>query len=255
MNKLILIITITALSLLSCKKEYSCEGCIPETSIEPLCKDTSLYFDGIHINNTGNFNNDHIDISSNGPMSVIDPNTSYTIEVWAKRGLTSYPGGLERIYSKDNVFQFRITDNKFTGEIGSSSVQTAYPADTLWHHLAFVRDKASSTLKLFIDGQLKATAADNSGSVDNNGSMECIGARNNGNGIYEIWEGSLKYLRVSNTARYSISFTPASRYFSDANTLALWPFNDASGNVLKDVSGNNYNGTIVGAEWETGGCQ
>lgn len=219
------------------------------------CKDTSLYFDGIYINNTGSFNNDHVDIGANGPMSVIGANTSYTIEVWAKHGLVSYPNGLERIYSKDNVFQFRIVNNNFIGEIGNSSIQTPYPADTFWHHLAFVRDKASSSLKLFIDGQLKITTSDISGSVANNGSMVCIGARNNGGGIYELWTGNLKYLRVSNTARYSGSFTPTQRYVADINILGFWPFNDGNGNSLRDISGNNSNGTITNASWAFGKCQ
>lgn len=217
------------------------------------CTDTSLYFDGIYVG--GSFSNDHADISSTAPMSVIDATTSYTIEVWAKHSLFSYPGGLERIYSKDNVFQFRVVDNKFTGEIGNSVVQTPYPADTFWHHLAFVRDKSTGTLKLFIDGQLQATAADNSGTVSNNGSMVCIGARNNGGGIYELWTGNLKYLRVSNIARYTGSFTPSPRYASDVNTLGLWPFNEAGGNILNDVSGNNHNGTITGAEWQVKECE
>ncbi|MEO5947088.1 MAG: LamG domain-containing protein [Chitinophagaceae bacterium] len=220
---------------------------------EVLCRDTSLHFDGIYINNTGSFNNDHVDIGANGPMSVIGTNLSYTIEAWVKRGHVSYPNGLERIYSKDNVFQFRVVNDNFIGEIGSASIQTPYPADTFWHHLAFVRDKSSNTLKLFIDGQLKVTAADISGAVSNNGSMVCIGARNNGGGIYELWTGNLKYLRVSNVARYSNSFIAAQRYSTDVNTLAIWPCNDASGNVLKDISGNN-DGGITNAEWRFGVC-
>lgn len=219
------------------------------TTLNSISPDTSLYFDGVYINNTGDFNNDHVDISPNGPMSTISATTSYTIEAWVKRTIINNTNGLERIYSKDNIFQFRVFNNNFEAEIGSASVQTAYPADTLWHHLAFVRDKSSNTLKLFIDGQLKVSIADNSSSLNNNGAIVCIGARNNGNGIYELWKGNIRYLRVSNVARYNSSFTSAHRYDADTNTLALWPFSEGTGTVLHDVSGHNYNGNIVNATW------
>ncbi|MFH1761066.1 MAG: LamG domain-containing protein, partial [bacterium] len=38
----------------------------------------------------------------------------------------------------------------------------------------------------------------------------------------------------------------------DSNTVALWRFNEGSGTVLSDVSGNNHGGTIVGASWVSG---
>ena len=234
---------------ISCKKDHYCPEVPPEN-----CKDTSVYFDGIHINNTGSFNNDHIDISANGPMSAISAQSSYTIEGWVKRLFIDNSGGFERIISKDHIFQFRVLNNKFRGEIGSFMVETPYPSDTLWHHLAFIRDKSTNTLKLFIDGQLKTTSVDNSTSIANNGSMVCIGARNNGNGIYEIWKGNMKYLRISNIARYSGTFSPSKVLNKDINSIALWPFTEGAGNKLTDISGNNHHGTITNTDWILGPC-
>src|SRR5262249_50785740 len=36
----------------------------------------------------------------------------------------------------------------------------------------------------------------------------------------------------------------------DANTMALYHFDEGAGDVLKDSSGNNHHGKIIGATWE-----
>ncbi|MPR32504.1 LamG-like jellyroll fold domain-containing protein [Salmonirosea aquatica] len=217
--------------------------------ISAQCFKTSLYFDGVY--NAESTSNDHVDISTYGPMSTIESGVSYTIEAWVKRDRISNPGGYERILSKDFIYQFRIIDNQFVGEIGTSSVQTPYPADTLWHHLAFVRNAAQGTLILFIDGQLRATAPDNSTSLPNNNAMVCIGARNNGAGeINELWKGNIRWMRVSKVARYLADFTPTETYVTDSQTLAVWPLNEGYGTSLNDPAGYNT-GKIVNATWIT----
>ncbi len=221
------------------------------TFVSAQCAKTSLYFDGIYVDNTNSAANDHVDISTNGPMSTIESGVSYTIEAWVKRGVIDNPGGYERIISKDFIYQLRVVNNQFVGELGTSSVQTPYPADTLWHHLALVRNTAHSTLSLYIDGQLSATAPDNSTSIPNNDAMVTIGARNNGIGeISELWKGNIRWLRVSKVARYAANFVPASFYANDSQTLARWGFNTGSGTVLHDLA-NSHQGTIVNATWVT----
>ena len=42
---------------------------------------------------------------------------------------------------------------------------------------------------------------------------------------------------------------PAARLEPDADTLALYHFDEGSGDVLKDSSGNNHAGKNVGAKW------
>src|SRR5437764_6610313 len=56
-------------------------------------------------------------------------------------------------------------------------------------------------------------------------------------------------MRISKVARYDKDFTPAKRFEPDADTLALYHFDEGSGDVLKDSSGNNHHGKIVGALW------
>lgn len=212
---------------------------VSQYSIQAQCSNNYLKFDGYH---------DWIDVSSDGPLSSIQSNISYTIEAWVKRSHTTFPNGMERIYSKDYVFQFRVVNDQFVGEIGSSLVQYPYPSDTLWHHLAFVRDVSQSTLRLFIDGILVNSVVDNSSTINNNNAMVCIGARNNGS-IYEEWSGGLKLIRVSNIGRYLTSFTPSLDYASDNHTLGFWPLSEGTGNIAYDLSNNGHNGTINNAGW------
>ncbi|MCX7423389.1 MAG: leucine-rich repeat protein [Planctomycetia bacterium] len=55
--------------------------------------------------------------------------------------------------------------------------------------------------------------------------------------------------RISKVGRYEKDFTPPQRYETDADTLALYHFDEGTGDVLKDSSGNNHHGQIVGAKW------
>ncbi len=212
---------------------------IPKSSSQ--CNSNTLYFDGA----TG-----YIDTSSNGPMSNVQNNTSYTIEAWVKRGIINNPNGLERILSKDYIFQFRVADNKFTGEIGSKFIQYPYPSDMNWHHLAFIIDILNSNLRLYIDGVNVNTVSYLPVSINNNGAMVCIGARNNNIGIYEKWKGNIKLIRVSNIARYDSNFTPLQNFYNDLSTLALYPMDEGINNNINDQSGNNSNGIIHNAIWQ-----
>ncbi|MBL8827194.1 MAG: DUF1080 domain-containing protein, partial [Planctomycetaceae bacterium] len=64
------------------------------------------------------------------------------------------------------------------------------------------------------------------------------------------FNGLVSELRVSKGIRYrGQQFTPEKRFEPDANTLALYHFDEGTGDVLKDSSGNNHHGKIVGAKW------
>jgi serine/threonine protein kinase len=61
--------------------------------------------------------------------------------------------------------------------------------------------------------------------------------------------GIIDEIRISKVARYKENFTPITRYEPDADTLALYHFDEGSGDLLKDSSGNNHHGQITGAKW------
>ena len=78
-------------------------------------------------------------------------------------------------------------------------------------------------------------------------------ARMGGYGTTEgTFSGVMGETRISKVARYDKNFTPAKRFESDVDTLALYHFDEGQGEVLKDSSGNNHHGKIVGAKWVSG---
>ena len=66
------------------------------------------------------------------------------------------------------------------------------------------------------------------------------------------FRGIIDEVRISKVARYTADFTPPTRFEPDADTLALYHFDEGSGDVLKDSSGNNHHGKIVNAKWVPG---
>ncbi len=61
--------------------------------------------------------------------------------------------------------------------------------------------------------------------------------------------GRYDYVRLSKTARYTEDYTPPATPKPDADTIALYLFEEGSGDVLKDASGNGHHGKITGANW------
>lgn len=60
--------------------------------------------------------------------------------------------------------------------------------------------------------------------------------------------GTIDEVRWSNVARYAGTYEPSYLPFTpDANTLGLWHFDENSGNIAMDSSGNNKHGTLIGA--------
>ncbi len=98
------------------------------------------------------------------------------------------------------------------------------------------------SLQLFINGK-PVKRNDNTGSFSPQGILE-IGGHNGSR-----FKGKIDEIRISNTLRYETEFTPADEFTNDQHTLALYHFNEGSGDILKDSSGNGHDGKIVGAKW------
>ena len=64
-----------------------------------------------------------------------------------------------------------------------------------------------------------------------------------------FFQGRIDQVRISRIARYNANFAPVTSLDSDDSTLALYNFNEGTGEVLKDASGNGHDGRIVGAKW------
>jgi concanavalin A-like lectin/glucanase superfamily protein/type IX secretion system substrate protein len=116
-----------------------------------------------------------------------------------------------------------------------------------WYHVAAVWDTADS-MRVFLDG--KQLAAIESAVPLLGGEMP-IGL---GNGAADLWNdrfegfrGMIDEVRVSVKARYKEDFElPTAPYEPDLFTLALWHFDEGSGETTADATGNGFVGTLGG---------
>ena len=114
-------------------------------------------------------------------------------------------------------------------------------------HLAGVCDGKS--LRFYVDGVLQHSPASFVQShPPNRHASVAIGKARSQLGS-PGFHGIIDEVRISNTARYSEDFTPQRRFEPDEHTMALYHFDEGSGDVLKDASGNGHDGKIVGAKW------
>ena len=213
-------------------------------SITGAC--AALDFDG---------SNDYVSLPSFSGLSA------YTYELWVdadSRGSSSAPDILVATTCGQLVWDsggFEI--NNYPSCNGASPAYvnwsipyTSWPSG--WTHIAMVVS-SSTAAKIFVNGDLVASASlssDSPGSTQYGG----IGGGNTSFGTDYFLDGRIAGVRISNTARYSSSFTPESTFTADSATVALYAMDEGSGATLTDSSGSGLDGTVVGATWATGAC-
>lgn len=151
------------------------------------------------------------------------------------------------------------------GVVGNTVVD-----DGIWHHIAVTRQASTGGVWLYIDGMLDASSS----SSPSNGDISyrvgrstmypddptlVFGAEKHDYQGSLYFKGKLDEFRLSNIIRYTSNFTPPIQAFNaDANTVALYHFNDGSGTILTDVSGASggpshgtiqYGGNPAGPVW------
>jgi hypothetical protein len=191
--------------------------------------------------------------------------TQFTIEAWV-RPTTTAASYTTYIYVRRGNFadyaiswfsgQFRFgvstDDNRELVLTGSSSVN-------IWHHVAGVVDGRS--VSLFIDGIRVGLATAPANITWRPDDARCLSyseyatfighSRSPGDGgapTVTRFVGDIDEVRVSRSARYSSNFTAPYAIASDATTVGLWRFDEATGVVAVDSSpGGALSGTIEGA--------
>lgn len=140
-------------------------------------------------------------------------------------------------YSTGNFYiQWADADNKFQWGIsgGSAVLSTNTFSYNTWYHIALVRN--SSTVQLYVNGNAEGSTYSTSDTNDvgtNNQTTMYVGLL----GSTFDFLGHIDELRISNSARYSGSFTPTTTQFTtDENTMLLIHANgpDASTNIVDE---------------------
>ena len=178
--------------------------------------------------------------------------TKWTIEFWFKTTLndtnmviSSDTDDSIRMGLKDQHPYFEFSFNAYDNSGNSHTYGTSYSGlaynDGNWHHLAVSSD--GTTARFFIDGQVQQEWDGSfSKRVDPHGFKIAFQQM-----VGNVAPSTIDNLRISNTARYTSNFTPATSFTSDSNTVALYRFNTGSGTTVSDNSSHGYTGILQGS--------
>jgi len=134
-----------------------------------------------------------------------------------------------------NLVRFAISTNGL-GTPQTLDASMAFPQNT-WTHVALVQ--TGTTLTMYINGTsvtsynaITIHPSDLGSTTEN-----WLGQSQFGGDPH--FNGKIEEFRISNIARYTTNFTPPATEFTlDANTVALYHFNEGSGQTTADATGN-----------------
>ncbi|WP_161990728.1 LamG-like jellyroll fold domain-containing protein [Chryseobacterium viscerum] len=201
---------------------------------------SALDFDGV---------NDYVSCGNILPVS-------YTKEAWIYVRSLNSQNNIISGGDSDGLHAFWIPNSSGKLSAGHNgdwyALEDSVPLSiNTWHHVAVTYDAASTTMKLYKDGQLRSTKTD----VDpvDEGNMVRIGAFNDAANSFtgtmdevRIWNRALSSSEIANTMNCELSGP-------ETGLIAYYKFNqgiananNASVTTLLDSSGNNYHGTLHG---------
>jgi hypothetical protein len=164
-------------------------------------------------------------------------------------------------YNQDRKFGLSIAGGQLVfGVSGNGSGDrticgTGNVLDGQWHHVAVQRRRSDGWMWLYVDGLLEAHTDGPDGDISypDNGvpgnycGGPCttsdpylvIGAEKHDAGSqYPSFSGWVDEVRLSKILRYSANFSrPSAPFVSDAHTVALYHFDEGTGDLVSDTSG------------------
>lgn len=243
----------------------------PLEGVEPQNAAYGAQFDGV---------NDHIAVTNGDSLRYTGGDM--TIELWFKPTDSGNGYLLSTPFNASGDYNYQLAyNNGLTFVLGvdgvdaSTELELNYtPAESMagdWHHVA-VTLSSDGGAKLFVDGELKdsgtqswATPTDPlSGAPDITPYLSIGAGYPHGPGwggdASSAYQGSIDEVRISDTVRYSASFTPdESPFVRDGNTQLLLHFEEGSGTSTADSSlgsieheADFYNGPTFasGKDWQ-----
>ena len=206
-----------------------------------MAQDHSINFDG---------NNDYILIPDN---AALDLTQNYTLEAWIFPESFSWLAGIISKYqtSAANGYMLRLThQSPYTG-IGFDEVVTSTGLlnSNQWYHIAAVNNAGSR--KLYVNG-VEYNLSGSSLNVSANNNPLRIGS----DYASRYFDGRIDEVRVWNVPRTQddiIATMDTELSGSETGLVAYYTFNEGSGIILNDQTGNGHNGTLIGgASWASG---
>lgn len=197
----------------------------------------------------------------------LEPTDDLSVEAWVKR---SSSGEIDLIVSKrydaDRNAPYELmvkADNKPAFWVGNGTTTLQFTSsvtiDSNWHYLAGVIE--GTNVKLYVDAVERASDTF-SGIRQTNAAKVFIGVYPDENVPYSnnpfYFNGLIDEIRISSKAR-SLAEIQAIwnggngvQFEVDADTEALWHFNEGTGDSFLDETANDNDGTKTGASWVDG---
>jgi len=180
--------------------------------------------------------------------SLLSDRSAFTIEGWIKPGDSSQT---QSLFGQNDAIEFGLLDNKLILTVStptSKSIDSDYPIDGHWHHVAAVGDR--NHLALYIDGIAVATTPL---SIDEDygasSSPFQIGAGVLSGGSSDPFQGIIDEVRLWQRARSESEILEDLHYRLEGNEPGLtgyWRFDENAGSTVHDLTANGHNGTLQG---------
>jgi len=175
------------------------------------------------------------------------PTGEYTAEAWVRwsgTGSTTWQYILSHGQS-DVIFRLGVESGQLAYATDGVVLTTSMPLDE-WVHVAAVYD--GSIGRLFVDGGLMAMGAATSPNSAAPEATLYIG--DDASGVTSApWDGWIDEVHISSAARYTTTFNPDVYTEPDADTVALWHFDEAAGVYALDSSSNGHDAILDGPTW------
>jgi hypothetical protein len=168
-----------------------------------------------------------------------------------------------------SLYDGRVAFGATRDDSGSTICGTANVLDGAWHHIAVTRRASDGRLQLYVDGQLDAQAATSGATGDmsyrvgrgtrypDDPYLVLAAEKHDAGSGFPSFNGYLDELRLSTTLRYDGAFNrPTGPFAADADTAALYHFDEGTGTTLGDTIGTsngqlNVGGNDNGPQWVT----
>ena len=205
-----------------------------------FCDDHSINFDG---------QNDFVIIPDN---AALDLTNNYTLEAWIFPESFSWLAGIISKYqtSAANGYMLRLTSQApYTGlGFDEKITNTGVLSANQWHHIAAVNDNGQR--RLYINGSLTSISGSALNVIPNNDPIR-LGSDYSS----RYFDGRIDEVRIWNIARNQeeiVSSMDSSLTGQESGLVAYYNFDEGSGIILNDLTGNGHNGTVVGGLWSSG---
>ena len=197
--------------------------------------------------------------------ATLNPVTDISVEAWVR--ISALPGYQYHVVDKQGApvkgdkapqggYYMKIAPDGYVAFCVNCSgaancAETTVPLSlNTWHHVVGVNDDTDSDVRIYLDGANMVNYATCGFDIDDTANELWIARHIPSSSNYDQFD--VDEVRISDSVRVTgATYTvPTGPYTSDANTLALWHFNEGSSTAAADSSANGNDLTLSGgASW------